>query len=145
LEFVMSEIPPLRVAFADDYPGVRTFLRSLLATDPAIDLVGEAGSADDMIRLCRATHPQIVLLDVHMPGPATPVTVRTLLSDLPSVKILIVSAEDDDVYVRVMATLPICGYLLKGDVPDHLLSAIHAIAAGATWYSPTLLPVLRTH
>jgi DNA-binding NarL/FixJ family response regulator len=138
----MSEIPAIRVAFADDYPGVRTFLRELLATDPAIDLVGEAGTAGDMIRLCRATQPQIVLLDVHMPGPAAPVTVRTLLSDLPSVKILIVSA-DDDVYVRVMATLPICGYLLKGDAPDHLLSAIHAIAAGSTWYSPTLIPMLR--
>jgi DNA-binding NarL/FixJ family response regulator len=133
---------PVRVMFADDYPGIRKILRTLLAADRAIEIVGEASNGTEALEVCRTTQPAVALLDLHMPGPITPLLVITLRADVPNIKILIVSEEDDDVYVRSMARLPICGYILKADVPDHLLDAIHAVAVGATWYSPALRSVL---
>jgi DNA-binding NarL/FixJ family response regulator len=128
----------LRVAVADDYAQIRTILRKILLTDPQIEVVGEAHSTADLIALCQSEKPDIVLLDLFMPGPGALFAVATLLSDLPSVKILVVSEEDEDVFVRVMARLPIAGYLLKGDVPDCLLEALGAVADDKRWFSPSL-------
>jgi CheY-like chemotaxis protein len=140
----MSGTVPIRVVFADDYPGIRKIIRTLLEADMGIEIVGEAASGTELLALCRASQPGVVLLDLHMPGPLTPKVVLMLRADLPDANILIVSEEDDDVYVRGMACLPICGYILKGDVPDHLRDAIHVVATGAPWYSPSLQSVIAT-
>jgi DNA-binding NarL/FixJ family response regulator len=133
---------PLRVALADDYSAIRMILRTLLRTDPEIVLVGEAHSATDVITLCQKEQPEIVLLDLFMPGLTAPFTVRSLLASFPELKIIIISEEDDDVFVHAMTQLPICGYLLKGDAADCLLEAIHAVADGASWYSPSIRALL---
>lgn len=129
---------PLRVALADDYPAIRTILRTILSTDSSVEVVGEAFSATSVLALCRQEHPDILLLDLFMPDLAGPLTIQTLLALTPELKIIVVSGDDDDVYVGAVAKLPVCGYLLKGDVADCLLEAVHAVAGGATWYSPSL-------
>lgn len=140
----MSADLPLRIAFADDSPTIRAILRAVLARDRTLVVVGEAATGTDIVALCLKARPALVLLDLHMPGPHAPQTVRAILAGDPETKIIIVSVEDDDVYVRTMVPLPICGYVLKGDVPDHLLTAIHAVAAGVRWYSPALHPLIAT-
>jgi DNA-binding NarL/FixJ family response regulator len=128
----------LRVAVADDYAGIRTILREVLRTDPRVEFIGEAHSAAALLALCRTATPDIILLDLYMPGPPVSVTVDTLLQECPDVKILIVSEEDEDVFVRTIAQLPVAGYLLKGDVPDCLSEALGAVAEGQRWFSPSL-------
>jgi DNA-binding NarL/FixJ family response regulator len=129
---------PLRVALADDHSAIRT----ILSTDPEIVVVGEAHNATDVITLCQKERPEMVLLDLFMPGLTGPFTVRSLLAYIPELKIIIISEEDDDVFVQAMAQLPICGYLLKGDAVDCLLEAVHAVADGASWYSPSIRALL---
>lgn len=138
----MKRNTPIRMTFADDYPAIRTILRALLAADQKIQIVGEATTGTEMLDLCRTTQPAVALLDLHMPGPMTPLLVLRLEAEAPEARILIVSEEDDDVYVRAMARLPIGGYILKADVPDYLLDAIHAVAGGTRWYSPSLRSVV---
>jgi DNA-binding NarL/FixJ family response regulator len=67
----MAVVPPLahRVALADDHPAIRAQMRRLLASDPALELVGTASNGDGLIALCRDQMPAIVLLDLQMPGP----------------------------------------------------------------------------
>lgn len=134
--------PPIRLVFADDHPAIRTIIRALLTTDLALKIVGEAASGTHLITLCQQQQPEVVLLDLYMPGPSPVSTVRTILLEEPLTKIIVVSAEDDAVHIRSMTRLPICGYVLKDDVIEHLLTAIHAVVAGATWYSPVLSAIL---
>lgn len=134
----MNTPPLVRVAFADDYRLIRAHIRITLSSDPAIEIVGEAENGDAMMTLCDAVQPDIALLDIHMPGSAAPEVVRGVLAASSDTKIIMVTAEDDDVYVRSMARLPICGYVLKGDIPDYLLIAIHRVNEGGMWYSPSL-------
>lgn len=138
----MSADLPLRIAFADDSPPIRAILRTVLARDHTLVVVGEAATATDIVALCLKARPTLVLLDLHMPESPATQTVQTILAGVPDTKIIIVSVEEADVYVRTMVQLPICGYVLKGDVPDHLLTAIHAVAAGARSYSPALHPLI---
>lgn len=128
----------LRVALADDYTAIRTILRQLLLANPHVELVGEVASVPALLTLCQTTTPDIVLMDLFMPGENPAVTVKALLADCPDLKILIVSEADEDVYVRTMAQLPIAGYLLKGDVADCLEEALLAVSRGTRWYSPSL-------
>jgi DNA-binding NarL/FixJ family response regulator len=138
------DTPRIPVAFVDDHPGIRSHLRRLLTTNGSLEVVGEATNNTDMLTLCQGLQPAIVLLDLHMPGMPAPLLVNRIRQAVPQVKMLIVSEEDDDVYVRGMVRLPISGYVLKEDIHDYLLSAIHLVTAGATWYSPALHPMLRT-
>lgn len=128
----------LRVALADDYDDIRTILRHMLLTNPRVEFVGEASSVAALMTLCQTETLDIVLLDLFMPGPGAPATVKALLADCPDLKILIVSEANEDVYVRTMAQLPIAGYLLKDDVADCLEEALLAVSKGTRWYSPSL-------
>jgi DNA-binding NarL/FixJ family response regulator len=132
----------LRVALADDYTDIRTRLRQMLLTNPHVEFVGEAASVPALITLCQTVVPDIVLLDQFMLGSSAPITVNTLLTNCPDLKILILSEADEDVFVRTMAQLPIAGYLLKGDVADCLEEALLAVSGGSRWYSPSLRPRL---
>lgn len=128
----------LRVALAEDYAPIRTILRQKLMTDPHIEVVGEANSPADLLTLCKNEKPAVLFLDLFMPGPSAPITITQLLADTPSLKILIISEEEDDVFIRVTTQMPIFGYLLKGDVPDYLFEAMFAVFGGNRWYSPSL-------
>ena len=135
-----SETPgsPIRVLLADDHPLVRAGLRATIATAPDISLVGEATSGDEVRQLCEALSPHIVLLDLHMPGPAPLETVAHLHEHCPRVRVLILTAHDEDAYVQGLLAAGVAGYVLKDEVPEALLHAIRGVAQGGVWFSQAI-------
>jgi len=136
----MRETPtlPIRVLLADDHPLVRAGLRATVASAPDIALIGEATTGDEARRLCQDLAPDIVLLDLHMPGPPPVATVAYLREHCPTTRVLILTAHDDDAYVQGLLTAGVAGYVLKDEVPETLLHAIRGVAQGGTWFSQAI-------
>ena len=86
----------IRVVIADDHPLVRAGLRQVLADEPEIEVVGEAADGDETVAVLRATEPDVVLLDITMPGAPFPGLLRLLRSAFPQVEVLIVTMHGED-------------------------------------------------
>jgi DNA-binding NarL/FixJ family response regulator len=129
---------PIRVLLADDHPLVRAGLRATVATAPDIALIGEATTGDEARRLCRALAPDVLLLDLHMPGPPPVGTVAFLREYCPATRVLVLTAHDDDAYVQGLLSAGVAGYILKDEVPEALLQAICGVAEGGTWFSQAI-------
>jgi DNA-binding NarL/FixJ family response regulator len=119
-----------RVLIAEDHPAVRAGIRSLLETASDIVIVGEAGNGRDALRLAREICPDILLLDIEMPG-LTGVEVSRRLQAIDSpVRILVLSAYDDREYIHGMLASGAAGYLTKEEAPELLLEAVRRISQG---------------
>jgi DNA-binding NarL/FixJ family response regulator len=125
----------IRVLLADDHPLVRAGIRSVLTTEKDIVLVGEAVDGDQVQRLCQELEPEVLLLDLNMPGPSPFATVAYLRQHCPAVKVLVLTAYDDDAYVRGLTTAGVAGYVLKDEVPETVVRAIRVVVDGDTWLS----------
>ncbi|MDQ4078768.1 MAG: response regulator transcription factor [Chloroflexota bacterium] len=135
---------PIRVIVTDDHPLVRAGIRAVLEAEPDIEVVGEAASGEETKRLCQELMPDILLLDMSMPGP-TPLEIVTFLDEhCPSIKVLVVSAYDDDSYVGQMAAAGVAGYLLKHEATDVVAGAIRTIEAGGSWFSRAIVEKMAT-
>jgi NarL family two-component system response regulator LiaR len=137
----MDELPPrrnqerIRVLLADDHPLVQAGIRSVLTAEEDIALVGEAVDGDQVLRLCQELEPDILLLDLNMPGPAPFETVAYLRQHCPAVKVLVLTAYDDDAYVHGLTAAGVAGYVLKDEMPETVVRAIRAVEDGDTWLS----------
>lgn len=120
----------IRVLIADDHPVFRYGLRSLLANDPEVDVVGEAESAADVLAGVDRLRPDIVLLDIRMPGPTGIDVAQRLRRSHPETKVLILTAYDDDEYLMDALRAGVHGYLLKNASHAVLTSAIRAVHMG---------------
>lgn len=130
---------PIRVLLADDHPLVRAGLRATLAAAPDLALVAEAATADEVQHLCRQHQPDVVLLDLAMPGPPPAVTVARLREDSPALRVIILTAHDEEAYVRALIALGVAGYVLKDEAPEALVQAIHSVAQGGSWFSSAVI------
>jgi two-component system, NarL family, response regulator NreC len=128
----------LKVLIVDDHAVVRTGLRLLLDTQPDMKTVGEAGSVDEAIAEARAHEPDLVLLDLTMPGRPGMQAMPELLRDHPDLKVMILSMEDDPRYVREAFAAGARGYLLKEAVANEVVGAIREVAAGGRYVHPEL-------
>jgi DNA-binding NarL/FixJ family response regulator len=129
---------PIRVLLADDHPLVRTGIRSALSAAADVVLVAEATTGDEAQQMCQHHLPDVLLLDLHMPGPPPLETVRALQTHTPLVKILILTAYDDDVYVKDMLRAGVAGYILKDVATESIVQAIYTVAQGGTWLSQSI-------
>jgi len=126
----------IRVLIADDHPLMLCGIRETLHTAEDIMLVGEATHGDDVRRLCRDLLPDVLLLDLQMPGP----TAIQIIADLPpTVRVIILTAYDDDVYVRSMLAAKVAGYVLKDEVAEVVITATHTVSQGGIWLSRRVL------
>jgi DNA-binding NarL/FixJ family response regulator len=141
---MMTTYPPIRLVFADDYAMIRSLIRMFLQTEPHIIIMGEATNGDMLLTLCDTVQPTMVLMDYHMPGLAAPDVVRWIHDHHPNTKIIIVSSEEAETHLRPLAQLGVEGYILKYDIPDALLTAIHSVNAGTPWYSPKVRALFTT-
>jgi DNA-binding NarL/FixJ family response regulator len=132
----------IRVVLADDHPLIRAGLRARLQDEPGIDVVGEVASGDEVIAACQERRPAVLVLDLNMPGPSATAITETVGTQLPDVKVLILTAYDDDAYVRGLVAAGISGYVLKDEAPDALVSAVRSVANGGTWFSRPLVAKL---
>lgn len=134
----------IKILLADDHPLIRTGLRASLEEDEKLTVVEEASNGTDALRLCQELSPDILLLDLNMPGPSPATMVHAVTEQCPQVKIIILTAYDDEVYIRKLVGLGVAGYILKDEAPETLVRAIHAALEGDTWFSRRVIDILAT-
>jgi len=129
---------PLRVLIADDHPLFRSGMRALLAADPDTGVVGEATTGEEAIELAASLQPDVILMDVQMPGISGIEATRRILHTSPHIRILVVTMYEDDHSVFTAMRAGARGYLLKGASPDEVLRAIQAVGSGEAIFSPSI-------
>lgn len=128
----------LRVLIADDHPVFRNGLCALLSSEPDMEVVGEATSGDEAVAVATATQPDIVMMDLQMPGGGGIAATRQVLDISPHVRILVVTMFEDDDSVFAALRAGARGYVLKGSSPAEVLRAIRAVGAGEAIFSPAI-------
>jgi DNA-binding NarL/FixJ family response regulator len=126
------------VLIADDEDLMRAGLAELLATDPAIEIVGEASTGREAVDLARRLKPDVVLMDVRMPDLDGIAATSELSEAVPETRILIVTTFEQDDYIFGALRAGASGFLLKRARPEELIHAVHAIAAGDSLLSPSV-------
>jgi DNA-binding NarL/FixJ family response regulator len=126
----------LRVVLTDDHPVVRSGIRSLLERAPDITVVGEADNGTDALRLVESLRPDVLLLDVQMPGMDGVEVARQLKASGAPVFVLALSAHDDEHFIRELLANGAAGYLTKDEAPDAIVEAVRGVARGEEgWFS----------
>jgi two-component system response regulator NreC len=128
----------ISVVLVDDHAVVRSGIRLLLERQEDIEVVGEAGNAKDALFRARALKPDVILLDVVMPGESGIEVLPRLLAESPETKVLVLSMQDDPSYVREAFAAGAQGYVLKEAADDEVVSAVREIANGGRYVHPTL-------
>lgn len=130
----------IRVVVADDQTLVRVGLRVLLDSEPDMELAGEAVDGADAIRQVRNSPPDVVLMDIRMPGTDGIEALKAIVTDggLSEVKIIMLTTFELDEYVFESLRAGASGFLIKDTAPDELLRAIRVVAAGESLLSPTV-------
>lgn len=134
----------IRVLVVDDHFVVRIGLVSLVNTDPDLEVVGEADDGDHAIALFEKLQPDLVLMDLRMPGKSGPeVTVQMRQRDA-GARVLVLSAFDGDEEIHNALAAGASGYVLKSATGEELLPAIHAVAAGRRWIPQNVATRLKS-
>jgi DNA-binding NarL/FixJ family response regulator len=128
----------ITVLLADDQALVRAGFRALLDAEPGIEVVGEAGDGEDAVRLAKSAAPDVVLMDIRMPGVDGLEATRQICSndDLATVRVVILTTFDLDEYVFEALRAGASGFLVKDTEPAELIQAVRAVARGDALLSP---------
>lgn len=129
---------PIRILLADDHKIVREGARQLLEQWPDFEIVGEAADRQEAVRLVNEMLPDVVVLDVRLPQLNGLEATRTIRAETPSVRVLILSAYDDDRYVFPLLEAGASGYLLKTSSGTELAEAIRMVQDGEMVLSPQI-------
>jgi DNA-binding NarL/FixJ family response regulator len=133
---------PIRVLLADDHRVLLASLRALLERHGHV-IVGEATSAEEAIPLAARLHPQVVVMDLEMPGMGGLASIPRIHRVAPASKVLILSAHDEEPeIIEALSEAGAAGYLVKGDAPEELLNAIRAVNRGKRYLSTSVAPIL---
>ncbi|HYX86345.1 MAG TPA: response regulator transcription factor [Gaiellales bacterium] len=128
----------IRILIVDDHAVVRSGLRLLLEREDDLEPVGEAGDGTRAVRLARELRPDVVLLDVVMPGPSGVDTAAEIRLESPDSRILMLSMQDDPSYVRQAFASGAAGYVLKDAADTELVEAIRKVFGGEQYVHPAL-------
>ena len=134
----------IRVLVADDFPLVREALIAMLGRDPGIDVVATAEDGADMLDKARALRPDVVVLDLQMPGMSGMTALCRLTAELPGVRVLVLTAAVDPELVVDAASSGAAGYLDKGVSGEELVAAVAAVHRGEAAITPALVGHLVT-
>jgi DNA-binding NarL/FixJ family response regulator len=128
----------VRVVLVDDDDLMRAGLRSMLSSDDAIDVVGDAGDGREAIEEIRRLQPDVVLMDIRMPNVDGISATREVLSAFPEVKVVVLTTFEQDDYIFDSLNAGASGFLLKRTKPEELIDAIHTVAEGDALLSPSV-------
>jgi DNA-binding NarL/FixJ family response regulator len=129
-------VDALRVVIADDHPVFRFGMRALLAAEPGTAVVGEATTGDEAVALATSLRPDVVIMDLNMPGCNGIEATRRIVEAAPAVAVLVVTMFEDDDSVFAAMRAGARGYLLKDARGDEVINAIRAVAAGQAIFGP---------
>ena len=118
----------IRVLLADDHPAMRAGIRTILEKTSGIEVVGEAGDGEEVRRLAEELCPQVLLLDLRMPGPRPEETVAWVRAYCPETAVLVLTAHDVDAYLAAMMGAGIAGFVVKEEVPEKIVDAVQRAA-----------------
>jgi two-component system nitrate/nitrite response regulator NarL len=125
----------IKVLLVDDHPVVRKGIRSCLAQDAHLEVVGEAGDGQEALRKARELAPDIVLMDIDMPQMNGLAATELIRKELPQIKVLILSMHQHTDYVLRILRSGASGYVLKEASPEELVKAIETVSAGEAFFS----------
>ena len=134
----MSTDRPLRVVIADDHSVVRRGLRQVLEADTGVEVVAEAEDIDGARRYVRGHKPDVLVLDLNMPGGATLDAIPELRAEAPNTQLVILTMQNEPAYARQALAAGVMGYVLKEAADDELVEAVKRAAAGDTYLNPRL-------
>src|SRR5471032_1425583 len=128
----------IKVLLCDDHALVRSGLLRLVDAEPGLTVTGEAATADEAVEQVRAGQPDVLLLDIVMPGRSGVEALPEIIAAAPNTKVLMLSMQDGPVYVRQAFAAGAQGYLLKEAADTELVQAIREVAAGRRYLHPLL-------
>lgn len=128
----------IRVVVADDHTMVREGLRALLEADSEIEVVSEACNGVEALQMCKKCRPDIAVLDIAMPKLNGLLVTRRLRTEMPEVKVVVLSMYSDEEYVTQALSSGARGFILKDAAASELISALKAVYRGKRFLSPTL-------
>jgi len=128
----------IRILIADDHPLFRDGMHGLLDSVPDTEVVGEAATGDEAIALAASLQPDVILMDIKMPGINGIQATREIVHTSPHIGILVVTMLEDDDSVFAAMRAGACGYLLKGANQAEILRAIRAVANGEAIFGPSI-------
>jgi DNA-binding NarL/FixJ family response regulator len=129
-------VKKIRILLVDDHPIVREGIKSALSKRKNISIVGEAATGEEAMVKARKLSPDVILMDINMPGMSGLETSRRLRKSVPDSKILALTMHENREYVLEMAQLGARGYVFKDSSPSELLRAIEAVHSGEFFFSP---------
>ncbi|ADI09887.1 LuxR family transcriptional regulator [Streptomyces bingchenggensis BCW-1] len=128
----------IRVALADDQPLVRAGLRMVIDATPGIEVIGEAGTGTQVVRLVRELRPDVVVMDIRMPGMDGIEATQMITAETPAARVLMLTTFDDDSNVYASLRAGASGFLVKDMALDDILSAIRVVASGDGLIAPSV-------
>lgn len=129
---------PVRVIVADDHPIVRDGLATLLGSRAEVDLLGLAGDGEQAVRLAEDLQPDVVVMDLHMPGISGIDATQRIVRTSPRIAVLVLTMLEDDDSLFAAMRAGARGYLVKGATQDEILRSILAVAGGEAIFGPAV-------
>jgi two-component system response regulator NreC len=128
----------VKIVIADDHAVVRSGLRMLLDSEDGLEVAAEAGDLDSARRYVRGHHPDVLVLDLNMPGGSSPDAIPGLREEFPETQIVVLTMQDDPAFAREAMRAGALGYVLKEAADAELVEAVRDAAAGRTYLHPRL-------
>lgn len=134
----MTEDKPLRIVIADDHSVVRRGLRQVLEGDTGLEVVAEAEDIDGARRYVRGHKPDVLVLDLNMPGGSTLDAIPEIRAEAPDTQIVVLTMQNEPAYARQALAAGVMGYVLKEAADTELVEAVRRASAGDTYLNPRL-------
>ncbi|MCT2545980.1 MULTISPECIES: response regulator [Streptomyces] len=135
----------IRVLIADDEPMIRAGVRSVLSTDPDIDVVAEAADGRDAVELVRRHRPAVAVLDIRMPGTNGIEAAAEIRRTVPETGVVMLTTFGEDDYILQALGGGAAGFLIKSGEPEELIAGVRAVADGAAYLSPKVAARVVAH
>ena len=131
-------MPVLKILLVDDHPIVREGLKTLILTQPDMEVIGEASDGQEACQQASLLQPDLVIMDISMPGLSGTQATERLCRECPDTKVLVLTIHEDKGYIRQLLAAGAAGYVLKRAAGEELIHAIRVVSAGRTYLDPDM-------
>jgi DNA-binding NarL/FixJ family response regulator len=131
-------MPVLKILLVDDHPIVREGLKTLILSQPDMEVIGEASDGQEACQQASLLQPDLVIMDISMPGLSGTQATERLCRECPKVKVLVLTIHEDKGYIRQLLAAGAAGYVLKRAAGEELIHAIRVVSAGRTYLDPDM-------